>query len=289
MANATEGCRHPSQLAVIFSFEDIAGCDGTWSTPGLDAADEALCNKAAGFHICTSDDQAEYLGLSEYDCEGKADSNTFYLTRLEREHRLFGCGNDNHFERLPVQKTKPTGFSRPFMLNLYENKMDEAKYADGPWKLMAKGWDVKSDHIRDRIYKTDVSGGGVMCCKVVDTNKPQDPQPPKPPKGEKNQRLMKFRAVEVLVLVLVTGVCVALTFLCIREIMNWRARGIAKQARDMEREMQAEEQTADLIEVTNTSTVELGDDIANQKQGVTVINEMGEKQESQVVTVSIDE
>ena len=166
---ATMGCNDAAtQFAVSFSDGHIVGCNGAWewNESGLNAVSENLCDNENGFHICSDHDQADYLGLTKTKCGQRAEPNTFYLTNLVKEHRIFGCGDDEQYDKLPVEKTLRNGFSKPFALSLSEWKLDDTSYEDGPWKLRARHPNEKPlGDMRDRLYKTEVSGGGVMCCK----------------------------------------------------------------------------------------------------------------------------
>ena len=154
---AIVGCKDPStQLAVWYSNQDdinrIVGCDGTWINPGLDAASEALCDHENGFEICSELDQVRALQLGEYDCSHLADPNTIYIADIGSWGLLFGCGNSDNFDEIPVT---PNEKIWPFSLALNANKLPHES-----WKS------VDHKNFRSAVYKVKDSGGGVLCCRA---------------------------------------------------------------------------------------------------------------------------
>lgn len=180
-----------TQLALSFSEGDIVACDGMWEDPGLDAAQAELCNVEAGFHICGSVAEVKKLGLSDDDCGSQPAANTFaantfYLTRVTTRNRIFGCGNvtDNV---LPVSTTREKSRQRPLSLSLYERTMKKGLHTNGPWRLdeelfftdvteMDNSGNNQNEHIRDTIYKSDIYGGGALCCRKSKWKKPKIPK-----------------------------------------------------------------------------------------------------------------
>ena len=167
---AIVGCKDvANQLAERFLNGDIVACDGMWDEPGLDAAEEALCDADKGFHICADDTELGELGMSSADCRSKVKPNTFYLTAFGGNGQIYGCGNEEHFDELPVKKSFMIHGISPLSMLLDERKMKESPYTDGPWK---SGGDqdghlegVQDGHLGGRVYKTDMSGGGILCCR----------------------------------------------------------------------------------------------------------------------------
>lgn len=165
---AVVGCKDPAtQLAKKLSTNgisaDIVACDGMWEVAGLKAAEQELCDIDAGFHICSGYQQLRELGMSFADCRSEVDPNTFYLTNFGGQRLIYGCGNDQHIDELPVRQSIIGGFL-PLSMLMSERKMKQSPYTDGPWKV--RGNDDLD--LRERVYKTDMSGGGIMCCREKD-------------------------------------------------------------------------------------------------------------------------
>ena len=155
---AIVGCEDPAnQLAERFFNGDVVACDGMWNEPGLDAAEEGLCDADKGFHICADDMELRELGMPAGDCQSKVEANTFYLVDFGVQSMIYGCGNNQGYDQLPVTTSSITAFS-PLSMLMDERRM---KYFDGPWKQKGN----PAVDLKDRVYKDEMSGGGILCCR----------------------------------------------------------------------------------------------------------------------------
>lgn len=69
------GCA--ASVGVSFVPSKVYGCDYSWTTRGLQNAEPAC---AAGFHVCSSENEAKSLGVTEGDCASKPPPGALYLS-----------------------------------------------------------------------------------------------------------------------------------------------------------------------------------------------------------------
>eukprot|EP00966_Prymnesium_polylepis_P020285 467496-Prymnesium_polylepis.1 len=84
----TGGCADGS-VEVEFNSQ-VVGCDGTWTTPGLQNGGQ-LCNQGAGWDICDSDDAVSNRGVSS--CAAVTGTTVFYAT-MESSNGNWNCDSD---------------------------------------------------------------------------------------------------------------------------------------------------------------------------------------------------
>lgn len=154
---ATRGCKDTSQqLAKVFVAGTIVSCNGQWLSPGLNHAESQLCDTENGYEICNDLDRVKSLGLGAHNCAYLSNANTFYATKISTTQGILGCGNVQNYDDLPVVREYDEA---PFSLSMERNSFH------GPmtWKME----DI-TGNIVDNVYKTSVSGGGVLCCKKTE-------------------------------------------------------------------------------------------------------------------------
>ena len=155
---ATRGCKNTSeQLAKVFVAGNIVSCDGAWLAPGLDNAESQLCDTDNGYEICNDINRVNSLGLGTHNCAYLTEENTFYATKIATTRGILGCGNVENYDNLPVARETD---EEPFSLSMERNSFRSFM----TWKM-----DDITGNIADNVYKTSVSGGGVLCCKQSET------------------------------------------------------------------------------------------------------------------------
>eukprot|EP01047_Picozoa_sp_COSAG01_P008615 COSAG01_NODE_341_length_18611_cov_31.251513_8_plen_301_part_00 len=91
-------CCHASASACADGTDDhvfsptVVGCDGSWSSPGIAAGGAALCNTAAGWHVCASATEVSSAGVTSTNCNcpSGVPTNTFYATMQSVRPRVWG-------------------------------------------------------------------------------------------------------------------------------------------------------------------------------------------------------
>lgn len=141
----------------VFSPDLIVGCDAAWQNPGVHYIND-VCDDSEGFEICTSYQQIIDLGLDDASCSQQADYGTFYITAINTDSKIYGCGSiDTANNTLPVHSVSKMS---PFHYVLDKTLISSTS---GSWRFEADEY----QRLIDGLYKINEEQGGVLCCRTM--------------------------------------------------------------------------------------------------------------------------
>eukprot|EP01084_Bolivina_argentea_P021594 40119_1 len=144
------GCSDRSTAREIV-YNKLFACPGTFEG-GISNA-ESLCNTAAGYHICETQNEAKSLGLTAHMCKYTvAKDKEFFAAKHNKtstcgggnQHGFYGCAGENGH-------LSDQGDCEPFLMAMY------------PDNSVPQNWYYTYNNLDD-LALLDDSGGGVLCC-----------------------------------------------------------------------------------------------------------------------------
>jgi len=171
--NTCKGCSSFSTCDVTYVKNEVYGCGGTWSQPGINSAAD-LCED--GYEICDNYNNFKNLGLTYNLCTNLGLNNYFYVSKQELNNKLYGCTNYQNDLCINIQNNN--NLNNDYGAFLSVENYDAWEYGwylwDGIIKNQTKDVTNYVRHIYSDISKGGDIMGGVLCCRNKNFISPQN-------------------------------------------------------------------------------------------------------------------